>query len=374
MANGWTGGQYSVFRVLLGTWLAVDGAMLGASAGSVAGLVLAILAVVAAAAVMAGYWDRAAALVVAAVLMGLAAIRPMGQPGLMTAGQVGVPVVLCVLHSLTMGGPYGSWAARGRSDPAGQWRMPAAVFAGFWWVLSLSYLSGGISFSLSESWHLGTGLLSMHSGLPMPAVRAMTWVIFASYLAFAPVVLVKRFRPWAWGWLVVVNSVIFSLAGLWPVAVSLGLAHLMTLDPRWIPGKAAQARETMFYDGHCGLCHRWVRFVLAEDASGQRFVLSPLQGEFIKNQLSEAQRANLPDSIVVQTATGQLLTESRAVLHIMARLGGMWRIISAAAWLIPRFFRDAVYRGVARVRHRLFAQPAAACPIVPEPLRQRFLH
>jgi len=41
--------------------------------------------------------------------------------------------------------------------------------------------------------------------------------------------------------------------------------------------------------------------------------------------------------------------------------------------VVPRFLRDGVYDGIARVRHKLFAKPSEACPLMPEELRRRFL-
>lgn len=130
--------------------------------------------------------------------------------------------------------------------------------------------------------------------------------------------------------------------------------------------------ETIFYDGGCGLCHRWVRFVLAEDATGESFRFAPLHGATFHSTVSEKERAGLPDSIVVLTADGRLLTRSRAVVYILQRLGGLWRLIGSVGALIPTGLPDRAYDGVARIRHRLFAKPAASCPVVPVELRKRF--
>src|SRR5262245_40578647 len=65
--------------------------------------------------------------------------------------------------------------------------------------------------------------------------------------------------------------------------------------------------ETVFYDGHCGLCHGFVRFILAEDKTGKLFNFAPIEGkEFsaIRGQLPSQQ---LPDTLVVRTETGDLL-------------------------------------------------------------------
>ena len=38
------------------------------------------------------------------------------------------------------------------------------------------------------------------------------------------------------------------------------------------------APETIFYDGGCGLCHRFVRFVIKRDPDGTLFRYAPLEG------------------------------------------------------------------------------------------------
>jgi predicted DCC family thiol-disulfide oxidoreductase YuxK len=134
----------------------------------------------------------------------------------------------------------------------------------------------------------------------------------------------------------------------------------------------AGVTETIFYDGHCGLCHRTVRFVLAMDRSGTAFRFAPLHGEAFNAAVPPEQRAALPDSIVVRTVDGALLIKARGVLHILKRLGGLWRAAATVARVIPASWLDTAYDCVARVRHKLFARPAEACPLVGAELRKRF--
>ena len=47
--------------------------------------------------------------------------------------------------------------------------------------------------------------------------------------------------------------------------------------------------------------------------------------------------------------------------------------MSVAGRLVPRALRDALYDAFARVRRRLFPRPEQACPVLPEPLRARFV-
>lgn len=133
------------------------------------------------------------------------------------------------------------------------------------------------------------------------------------------------------------------------------------------------ARHTMvFYDGACGLCHRTVRFAIARDRDGRHFRFAALGSEAFRRLVPEGRRADLPDSIVVLTADGTLLARSSAVIHILERIGGPWRLQGRLLALVPRGIRDLGYDGVARVRYRLFRKPADACPVTPPELRARF--
>jgi predicted DCC family thiol-disulfide oxidoreductase YuxK len=130
--------------------------------------------------------------------------------------------------------------------------------------------------------------------------------------------------------------------------------------------------ETLFYDGHCGLCHRAVQFVIRHDPAGAAFRFAPLQGPTFEAAVPSAQRAALPDSMVVLTHDGKLLLKSDAWLHIMYRLGGIWKAIGGICAIIPRPIRDWCYDFVASVRGRIFGRRDNLCPIIPPELRNRF--
>ena len=131
--------------------------------------------------------------------------------------------------------------------------------------------------------------------------------------------------------------------------------------------------EILFYDGHCALCHGAVKFVLKRDRTGAAFRFAPLQGSTFVEKLSPSQRAGLPDSVIVLTNEGQLLTRSDAFLHILRRLGGGWRPLAGMFSIVPRALRDAVYNFIARIRYSIFGRKDDLCPIMPPNLRERFL-
>lgn len=134
----------------------------------------------------------------------------------------------------------------------------------------------------------------------------------------------------------------------------------------------APATDTIFYDGHCGLCHRWVRLVAVRDSDGSLFRFAPLDGPTFQARVPQHLRAGLPDSVVVWTAGGSLRIRSDAVIHILRRLGRGWRALGTAVSLVPRPLRDGVYDWIARMRTRWFAHPADVCPVAPPELRRRF--
>lgn len=110
------------------------------------------------------------------------------------------------------------------------------------------------------------------------------------------------------------------------------------------------ARETIYYDGVCGLCHRFVQFVMARDEREQ-FDFLPL------SRLSEVERSSLPDSVVVRRADeDRMLVKSEAALHVFRKLGGIWGVFAIAGRAFPRWLRDWVYDRIAANRYALFGK------------------
>jgi predicted DCC family thiol-disulfide oxidoreductase YuxK len=134
----------------------------------------------------------------------------------------------------------------------------------------------------------------------------------------------------------------------------------------------APIAEMLFYDGHCGLCHGAVKFAVKRDRGGRAFRFAPLQGPTFEARVPSERRAGLPDSIIVLTNEGTLLARSDAVLHILRRLGGGWKVLAGVLAVVPRGLRDAAYDFIARIRYSIFGKRDDLCPIVPPDLRARF--
>ena len=128
----------------------------------------------------------------------------------------------------------------------------------------------------------------------------------------------------------------------------------------------------LFYDGHCALCHRAVRFVVRHDRGLPPVRLSPIGGETFARMVAAGDRPEVPDSLLVLTPSGQLLVRSEAARYLARRAGGVWRLMAVLAGLLPRAARDLLYDGVARRRQRWFGRTEEVCPVLPPRLRGRF--
>jgi predicted DCC family thiol-disulfide oxidoreductase YuxK len=207
--------------------------------------------------------------------------------------------------------------------------------------------------------------------LPDGILRAMTVGALVLELAFAPLALFSRTRPIAWAAVLSMHLGLIALIDFADLSLGMVLVHAFTFDPAWIAARKSESPSRVFYDGSCGLCQRFVRFVLAEDRSREAFRFAPLAGETFAKLVPERQRASLPDSVVVLTERGELLVRSAAVIHVLERLGGAWRAFAFALRAVPGALRDRGYDLLARVRKRIFAPPSDACPLAPAELTSR---
>jgi predicted DCC family thiol-disulfide oxidoreductase YuxK len=115
----------------------------------------------------------------------------------------------------------------------------------------------------------------------------------------------------------------------------------------------AGARVIVF-DGICHVCSGWARF-LSRHRIDPPFQLIPMQSPAGKALLVEYGIDPEDPATFLVLDQGQRLTDSDASIHVIAALGGPWRMFSAAR-IVPRRWRDALYRTLARNRYRWFGR------------------
>jgi predicted DCC family thiol-disulfide oxidoreductase YuxK len=122
------------------------------------------------------------------------------------------------------------------------------------------------------------------------------------------------------------------------------------------------------FDGLCNLCSGGARW-LQNHPTQPPFRLVPMQSERGRTLLAE-HGCDPDDPLTFLVLDGsRSLTQSDAWIHVIDAVGGGWRLVNAAR-VIPRSWRNAVYRLIARNRYRWFgqratcylAQPAEAGP------------
>jgi hypothetical protein len=153
MKNGWSGGQYSLFRIIFGCYLLQHflallpwGAELFSNRGALANeaasplirlfpnvlaicdrpdfvTVLLSLGALLSVFLAVGLWDRGAAVILWYLWACLLGRNPLiSNPALPFVGW------LLLLHATLPTAPYGSWAARKRNDPRRTWALPHGAF------------------------------------------------------------------------------------------------------------------------------------------------------------------------------------------------------------------------------------------------------
>lgn len=128
----------------------------------------------------------------------------------------------------------------------------------------------------------------------------------------------------------------------------------------------------IFYDGYCGFCHRFVRFLLPRIGENSIFVFSPQQGTSFE-QFKTICTEKLPDSIVVYNPnTQEYYTRGEAIIFILSFLGKGWRVLARVLQLLPLPLVNMGYRIIAKIRYWLFKKPKGTCPVIPPTFRKYF--
>ncbi|MGE5322720.1 MAG: thiol-disulfide oxidoreductase DCC family protein [Actinomycetota bacterium] len=126
----------------------------------------------------------------------------------------------------------------------------------------------------------------------------------------------------------------------------------------------------VLYDGICGFCNRFVRFVIERDP-GQRFRFASLQSPEGRALL---QAHDLPEhrlDTFYLIENGLPYMRSEAALRIAGGLPFPWPLLGLLR-VLPGRIRDFLYDRVASHRYAIFGQ-TGSCPLPDPALRERFL-
>jgi predicted DCC family thiol-disulfide oxidoreductase YuxK len=138
-------------------------------------------------------------------------------------------------------------------------------------------------------------------------------------------------------------------------------------------------RLLVVFDGHCGFCNGWVRWLLRRDRRDRmRFAASssPAVAPLLARHAELLEPGGVPGTVLVfrypLEAGEQALTRFAATLALLRELPRPWPAVAAALGWIPSFLSDPLYRLVARWRYRIRGR-LESCPIPGADERARFL-
>ena len=108
----------------------------------------------------------------------------------------------------------------------------------------------------------------------------------------------------------------------------------------------------IFYDGDCGFCNHWVKWILKRD-SKNNFLFASLQSEFGQNFLKER---NLPTSdfttMYIWKPKEFYLKQAQAAFKIASVIGGKYKILSLGKYF-PDFLTNTIYNIISKNRKKL---------------------
>jgi len=139
--------------------------------------------------------------------------------------------------------------------------------------------------------------------------------------------------------------------------------------------RLAPVKALVLFDGVCGLCNKFVQFVLNHDSQG-RFHFASLQSDLARELL--ARHGKNPELLktvylVINPGTSdeKLYSKSAAALRIFGELEGPTKALKVFL-IVPAPLRNVGYDLVAAVRYKIFGK-SDTCPLPKASDRARFL-
>ena len=112
-------------------------------------------------------------------------------------------------------------------------------------------------------------------------------------------------------------------------------------------------KSIIFYDGHCLLCHYWVRYAIKKDSKNKLY-FSPIQGKFGQKFIKENNLSS-HDSVILYLPNHKPFLYSKAVyeLHKVLKLNNLLFYLLK---FTPSIVADFFYKLIARIRYTVFGK------------------
>ena len=131
-----------------------------------------------------------------------------------------------------------------------------------------------------------------------------------------------------------------------------------------------QPQQLILFDGICGLCHGWVRFVIRHDRGGL-FKFASMQSDSGQTILARLSKSKDSFETLLYIENDLVYEKSRAFMRIVRHLSPPVRWLSVLS-VVPTVVADFVYDQIARRRYRLFGM-REECSLTEGDNRERFI-
>ncbi len=126
----------------------------------------------------------------------------------------------------------------------------------------------------------------------------------------------------------------------------------------------------MLFDGVCVLCEGSANFIAKRDPK-KRFRFAAIQSERGQALLKEHSLPTDSVDTIVLLVDNRHYLRSSAALQIAKALPWLWKCFYIFV-VVPRPLRDLVYRGIAKIRYRIFGKKDE-CAVPAEEYSDRYL-
>lgn len=126
--------------------------------------------------------------------------------------------------------------------------------------------------------------------------------------------------------------------------------------------QAKHKDNIVFFDDLCVLCSGTILLLTKLDKK-RTLKYSSLKGTFAQS-LEDLRNLNSGQSVIIWSE-GNVYDRADAVIHILFKLGGMYKLAGIFLNVFPLFVLNGAYDFIARHRYRIFGKRAAC--LVPSP-------
>jgi predicted DCC family thiol-disulfide oxidoreductase YuxK len=121
--------------------------------------------------------------------------------------------------------------------------------------------------------------------------------------------------------------------------------------------------KILYFDDKCTFCSRWVLKIVRTIPSEK------LSVDSLNNLDKEIPQTNKFEGIVLFTGKAWL-RNSDAALALFNLSNGIWKIVAVIGFIVPRFFRELVYRSISK--NRFLFSGKSRC-VLPSELKARMV-